>query len=161
MTRRSRPSRYPLTRIVTADGRKRHQVWMSERDLPRSVRRRARRPPSRQGLPKRSKGALGNCSGDLRRRATDSITVAKPTTSGDRVYSVDPRKPRPIDRVTSQLRHSRPPSGWPPELTRSNTESLQEFGGGVPLHAGVLEVVVVRPDRKIQVEREGEYVDVV
>ncbi len=31
----------------------------------------------------------------------------------------------------------------------------------MPLHAGVLEVVVVRPDREVQGEREREYVDVV
>jgi hypothetical protein len=31
----------------------------------------------------------------------------------------------------------------------------------VPFHAGVLEVVVIRPDREVQVQREREYVDVV
>jgi hypothetical protein len=44
---------------------------------------------------------------------------------------------------------------------RFDSERLQELGGRVPLGAGVLEVVVVRPHRKVQREREGEHVDVV
>ena len=45
--------------------------------------------------------------------------------------------------------------------TGSHAERPEKFGGGVPFHPGVLEVVVVRPDRETQVEREREYVNVV
>lgn len=44
---------------------------------------------------------------------------------------------------------------------RSDTECFQEFGGCVPFHAGILEVVVVRPNRDVELKGECEYVDVV
>jgi len=45
--------------------------------------------------------------------------------------------------------------------TRLDAEHLQELGGRVPLDSRALEVVVIRPHRKVQREREGKHIDVI
>jgi hypothetical protein len=42
-----------------------------------------------------------------------------------------------------------------------DSEPLQQFGCGVPLNAGVAKVIVVRPERNLQMQSKSQDFDVI
>ena len=53
------------------------------------------------------------------------------------------------------------PSRRSGDSNRSDAECLEKLGGGVPVHTGILEIVVIRPDWDVHVEGQREHVDIV